>query len=446
MKTAKQIREEIDAARVELNAIVALATEEARELAAEEQTRVAEITDTLLPGLEKSLETRNKVDSEIKAANAARIAAELDRQMSNGGDVTAIRLPAKARKFSNLKAYDGPDAQRDAYVAGSVFLAGVYGNQHAIEFCSNHGLGGITNTMSGGISGAKGGFLVPDEMSSAIVRLREERGVFPRYANSVPMGSDNITIPRLIADVTATWTGETDEITASDATLGGAELVAKKLACLTKVSTELDEDAVVQIGDIITTSMAYAMADKIDEAGFNGDGTSTYGGVTGLVSALNAAAVQDAASGNVSAATLDLTDFEATMALLPMYDGATPRWFCHSAFYYNSMLRLSAAAGGNTITDIANGGMPMFLGYPVTFVQVMPSAPGVSTIGCYFGDLRLTATIGTRRATNTAVTTERYFEFDLIGIRSTERVAINVHERGADVRTRPMVALKNAAS
>jgi HK97 family phage major capsid protein len=110
------------------------------------------------------------------------------------------------------------------------------------------------------------------------------------------------------------------------------------------------------------------------------------------------------------------------------------------------MLRLSAAAGGNTITDIANGGMPMFLGYPVTFVQVMPSAPGVSTIGCYFGDLRLTATIGTRRATNTAVTTERYFEFDLIGIRSTERVAINVHERGADVRTRPMVALKNAAS
>jgi len=260
------------------------------------------------------------------------------------------------------------------------------------------------------------------------------------------MGSDNITIPRLIADVTCNWVGETDEITASDATLGAAELVAKKLASLTKISTELDEDAVVQIGDMVTTSMAYAAADLIDEAGFNGDGTSTYGGVTGLKNALNSAAVADAASGNVSAATLDLEDFQSAMALLPMYDGATPRWFCHSAFYYNAMLRLMAAAGGNTISDIANGGMPMFLGYPVTLVQVMPSAPGVSTIGCYFGDLRLTASLGTRRSTNVAVSTERYFEYDLIGIRSTERVAINVHERGDSIRTRPMVALKNAAS
>lgn len=445
MRTAKAIREDLDEVRDELQAIVNIATKEERELSAEEKTRVDEITDSVLPNLEKSLETREKVDNEIKVAAAARMAPQIERQQQEAetGTVAQFKVPARAKAHGKLKAYDN---DRDAYVAGSVFLAGAYGNQNAIEFCSNHGLGGITNTMSGGISGPKGGFLVPDEMSNAIVRLREERGVFPRFANNVPMGSDNITIPRLIADVTCSWIGETDEITASDATLGAAELVAKKLGSLTKISTELDEDAVVQIGDMVTTSMAYAAADKIDEAGFNGDGTSTYGGVTGLKNALNSAAVQDAASGNVSAATLDLTDFEAAMALLPMYDGASPVWFCHSAYYYNAMLRLSAAAGGNNIMDIANGGTRMFLGYPVQFVQVMPSAPGVSTIGAYFGDLRLTASMGTRRNSQVAVSTERYFEYDLIGIRHTERVAINVHERGDSIRTRPMVALKNAAS
>jgi HK97 family phage major capsid protein len=106
------------------------------------------------------------------------------------------------------------------------------------------------------------------------------------------------------------------------------------------------------------------------------------------------------------------------------------------------------AAGGNTNVTLANGvPTPMFLGYPVTFSQVMHSTvtTSASTIVAYFGDLRLGATYGTRRSARTEVSTERYFENDLIGIKTTERVAINVHERGADIRTRPILALKTAA-
>ena len=88
-----------------------------------------------------------------------------------------------------------------------------------------------------------------------------------------------------------------------------------------------------------------------------------------------------------------------------------------------------------------------FMGYPVTFTQVLPSTTGTlaSTIVAYFGDLSLAATLGVRRGVSTAVSTERYFDEDMIGVRCTERIAINVHERGADVNQRPIVALKTSS-
>jgi HK97 family phage major capsid protein len=319
----------------------------------------------------------------------------------------------------------------------------MFGSEAALRFCQSNGLQ-VNNLMSSS-DNSKGGFVVPEEMSQTLIRLREERGVFPQFANRVPMGADIIRIPRLLSDVTAYWTGEGAEITASDAVLGEAELMARKLSALTKVSSELDEDAVIDIGDMITQSMAYAMADKIDEAAFNGDGTSTYGSVLGLKNALASGAIHDALAGNVGASTLDLEDFEAVLGKYPQYPGASPRWFMNSAVYYASAFNLMNAAGGNTNVTLANGvTMPMFLGFPVTFTQVLPSTTGssINTILAYFGDLRLGAAYGVRRSVRTEVSLDRYFENDLIGIKCTERIAINIHERGDNIRNRPILALR----
>lgn len=451
MLTAKALSEAIDDLRNEVDAIVALATEEKRELSSDEQTRVNAVIEKELPEAESRLENRIKLDNVIKQRAAARLTEQIDRQQADDDQEAAprasIKVPATAKVHRQLQAFQGSDAERDAYVSGHAILAGILRNERSANWCREHGLH-INAALSTGTNSA-GGFLVPEEMQRTLIRLREERGVFPRYANSVPMGSDIITVPRLLADVTAYWTGEASEITASDVTLGSAELMARKLACLTKVSTELDEDAIIDIGDMVTQSMAYAMADKIDEAGFNGDGTSSYGGVLGLKNALHANAIQDAASGNTSALTLDLADFEACVGKYPQYPGASPRWFMHSAVFWASAARLADAAGGNTSQNIAGGpSQSMFLGYPVTFTQVLPSTTGssVSTILAYFGDLRLGCTVGTRRSVRTEVSTERYFENDQIGIKCTERIAINVHERGSTIRTRPVVALKTAAS
>lgn len=463
MKTSSQLREERAALQDEIDAIVAVSEREDRELHDEEAARCSEISLNLIPKINADMKTALAIErernnrAETRTFETKAIAGIEQTRLESGrvdasADTSAsrfptLKIPAKAKNHGPLKAYQGPDAERDAYVAGQVILAHVYGNDNAIRWCNTNGLN-VNMTMTSG-ENAKGGFVVPDEMSQALIRLREERGVFPQFANRVPMGADIIRIPRLLADITAYWVGEGIEITASDATLGSAELMARKLGALAKVSSELDQDAVIEIGDMLTQSMAYAMADKIDEAAFNGDGTSTYGGVLGLKNALNSGAIQDAVSGNTGATTLDLADFESTLGLYPQYPGASPRWFMNSAVYYASAFSLMNAAGGNTNITLANGvQQPMFLGFPVTFTQVMPSTTGASasTILAYFGDLRLGAAYGVRRSVRTEVSTDRYFENDLIGIKCTERVAINIHERGDSIRTRPIVALKTAAS
>ena len=458
MRSVRELNEYINDLRDELDAIVSIAEREKRDLNKDESDRATEITSELIPHAQKQLGTAIKIEAERSQRAKDRLESEIEMRSAEAaaGEVAAsratnrlegIKVPFKAKHYGELTAFQGEDAEREAYVAGQLYLAGIFGNSAARHWCATHGLS-IQGAMSTTTNSA-GGFLVPDELSRNLIRLRESRGVFPQYANRVPMGADIIRVPRLLTDVTAYWVGEATEITASDATLGDAELMARKIGALTKVSSELDEDAVVQIGDMLTTSMAYAMADKIDDAGFNGDGTSTYGGVLGLKNALDSNAIQDAASGNTGAVTLDLDDFENAIGKCGMYPGASNKWYMHSAVYYASAFRLMNAAGGNDNITLADGvRRPMFMGYPVVFTQVMTSTTGasVSTILAYFGDLRLSSSYGVRRSARTEISTERYFELDQIGVKMTERVAILNHERGDTIRTRPIVALKTAAS
>lgn len=435
------LRQELAESVARMKAVVDMAKEEERDLSDDEVAEIDRLENSI-PSIEAKIERMEKIDARTKALLDEKVSQAKAGDLPNDVEPSAaIKVPARAQVHRKLKAYD---SEKDAYISGQLLLANLFGNRRSQEWCDNHGFQNAMVTNDN----AAGGFVTTDEMQRALVRLREERGVFTQYANNVPMGADTITIPRVLSDVTAYWPGEGAEITASDLSLGEAELATKKLACLTKISSELDEDAVVDIAEMVTTSMAYAMADEVDDAAFNGDGTSNYGGFVGLKNALNANAINDAASGNTGASTLHLTDFEATVGKVGQYPGADYRWYVHSAVYWASMARLMDAGGGNRVQDLGAGPVLQFLGYPVVFTQVMPSATGASasTILCYFGDLRLGASYGTRRSMRTQVSVDRYFETDMIGIKATERIAVNIHERGDNIRNRPIVALKTASS
>lgn len=456
MRTAVELREQIAALKDECESIQAVADREGRDLNEEESARVEAILQDQVPTLNKKLKTANLLEKERLERATSRIEAERTIEAnqaqqlvsgvhsSSGDRWASLRIPVRNSVHGPLKAFKGEEAARDAYICGQWALANLYGSRKAMQFCEQHGIMGAMTSKDN----SSAGFLIPEEMSAAIVRNRETMGVFPQFANRFPMGSDVTNIARILADVTATWVGESIETDSGEPTIGQAKLVADKLMSMTRIPTEVDEDAIIDVGDMIVQSMAYASALKIDQAAFLGDGGNSYGGVVGLVNALHANAVVDAATGNDSAKTLDLEDFENVIGAVPDYPGMNGRWYMSKPVYYASAHRLMTAAGGNTTVTLANGVVePMFLGYPVTFVNVMPKTTGTlaSTIVAYFGDLRLAATYGVRRSQRTQVSAERYFELDQIAVKMTERLAMLVHETGDTDKTRPIVALKTAA-
>jgi HK97 family phage major capsid protein len=258
-----------------------------------------------------------------------------------------------------------------------------------------------------------------------------------------------MVIPRRAGGVTAYFVSENGEITASDKNWDAVSLTARKLAAMCRMSSEITEDSIVNLADDLTGEIAYAFAKKEDECLFLGDGSSTYGGIVGLKSAVAAGSKVTATGGNLAFKTLDLEDFEAMVGKLPEYAVAGARWYISRQGWANSMLRLAEAAGGNTVAQIAQGAPLQFLGFPVTISQVMNSTltDQASTDGlAYLGDLRLAASMGTRRGVSIAVDASRYFEFDQLAIKGTERFDLNVHEKGTASEAGPVIMLSTPGS
>lgn len=354
----------------------------------------------------------------------------------------------------SLKGFRSDQSGKEAaYRSGRFIRAVLFGDHNSREWCENHGMPLIRGAMETG-SNTLGGFLVPQEFSQAVIDLRESYGVLRQNIRVTPMGSDAMSIPKRLTGVTAYAVGDNQEITASDKTWEGVELIAKKWGALVKYSSELAEDAFISMADDLASEIAYAFAKIEDQSAFIGDGTSTYHGVTGITPKANdgnhAAALYTAASGNTAFSTLDNADFEGMMGKLPQYAAANAKWYISRVGYYQSMQRLMDAAGGVTMTELSNGiRVPMYLGYPVVFNQIMNVTTGAqaSTAGlAIFGDLSLAVAMGERRGFSVAVSTDRYFELDQLAIKGTERVAINVHSIGDGSTTGPLVVLKTPAS
>src|SRR5205085_2587133 len=127
----------------------------------------------------------------------------------------------------------------------------IFDDADARQWCRDNGVT-VAKAQSEGVNSA-GGFLVPTPMMDAIIDLREEFGVFRKSAQIIPMSSDTLAWPRRTGGLTANFIGEAVSVTESSATWDNVNLVAKKLGVLTRISTELSEDALVSIADLMTS-------------------------------------------------------------------------------------------------------------------------------------------------------------------------------------------------
>ncbi len=434
-------RAEIANLVAEVEAISLITEKEARAETAEEKARLEAITNKagLLDKLGEevaALEQRAAIMDRAITIASPRF-DDIDNATTSHGE-PVIRVPARARASQSLKGFKGPTAEADAYASGQFIRATIGQNANARQWCQDHGL--ITNAM-GENNDMLGGVLVIPQFESAIINLKEEFGVFGQYVRNVPMTSDQWIGPRRLSGLTAYAVTEAQEITASDANMNQVSLTAKKWGTLTRISSELNEDTIVAIADFLVGEIAFAHAVKEDQAGFLGDGATTYNGIMGLANVLNAGSVATAAAGQITAAGLTIAVFQDAVSKIPQFPGIAPRWFVNSAVYWNVMARLQLAAGGNTVENIGGGPVLQFMGYPVTFAQTLPKTIAASTKFAYFGDLSMAATKGNRRGVSIAADASRYFEFDQTAIRSTLRYDINIHERGTASEAGPIVQL-----
>jgi len=436
--TVRELREQAAFQAEEARKIKDLADQESRGLTEEEALAFDKFLKEA-DRLEKEAERQERLEATEKRLNEVK-ERKVPAETADGSRIEIKTNPMF--RFGKLRAFTGPKADADAYKSGKWIMATIMGDAAARQWCRDHGVEMRIQTES---INTAGGYVVPDEMERAVIDLRETYGMFRANARVLPMSSDHMNIPRRTGGVTAYFVGETTEITASDKSWSQVELTAKKLAALTRMSTDLNEDAIINIADDLANEMAWAFAQKEDQCGLDGDGTSTYGGMVGIRTRFvdgTHTAGQDAGTTPYTAwshGTL-ADEIVTLMSLLPTYALPRAKWYISPQGKAGLLDAIALAAGGNTTANIATGAQPMFAGFPIVVSAAMPSAPTNGTVAFLFGDLSLSTTFGDRRGITVKVSNERYIEYDQIGIQATERFCIVNHDLGDTSTAGPIVA------
>ena len=353
--------------------------------------------------------------------------------------VSNIEFPF-ASSESNVKHFS-PETRAEKEKLGYAFgmmakMVGT-GNKKAHQWLLDNGY--YTKGQNEGTD-ADGGYLVPQILAREVIFLRDKFGVMRQNARVMGMSSDNLNVPKNSASTTGYWVSENTNITPSQITFSNVQILAKKLAILTQVSSELNEDSIVDVGSALAEDMAYVMAYNEDLATFLGDGTSTYGGITGVWHALgnvnggnNAGYIYTAGNAVANWNNTTLADLRKLTSAIPQYaDTADAKFYMNRAFFQQVVCNDLDALNGNGFFDLtaAPGPNPTLFGYPVVYTQVMSNdpTPAADTPLAFFGNLKTGAIMGSRRDLRIQVSDQVGFISDSLYFRATERFGFQYHD------------------
>lgn len=420
--------------------------------------------------LEADAEKRAKQQARTVPGAARVTAFEAATPLPSGSEIVTpaparVTIPADVRRYNpqNFKGVrNGVGAEERAYRFGQWCLAqiswqmpGRYRFPQAEQWVERHMAANRTADATGSYN------LIPEEFGQDLIDLREQYGLARRLLKQVPMTSDTRTDPRRKGGLTAVFVAEGGAGTESNKVWDNVRLTAKDIMVLSRYTNQVNADASISIGDDLAGEIAYAYAQKEDDCAFNGDATSTYGGIIGARTRLdNCDGAGTDSAGLITGAgnswsALTLANFHSVAGVLPQFaDVPGAAWVTHRSFYYGVMQRLELAAGGVTARELATAerptGRPLFLGYPVEISQVMPGATASGQVCALLGAFQLGARLGDRQQDSIAFSEhatiggENVFERNQIAIRGTERVDIVVHDYGTATVAGPIVGLKTS--
>ena len=252
-------------------------------------------------------------------------------------------------------------------------------------------------TLAKDFTSTDAGNLIPEEYAATIVDLIQSYGVIERYALRVPMVRDKQNYSKKSARGAAAPMAEGQSVAETKPTLVPKALDASKWGYWIEIPSEVTEDASVAIGEMVAMDIAEAFALAIDQAGFLGDGSAAFNGVTGILNALIAEAV--VTGGGNAWGNLTLEHYAQAVGLLTpkAFQGVGPAWFMSSQHYWTTCVPLILATGGVTSGEVEGRRRQMLLGFPVEFTQVLPAASAANSIAAVIGNLRAGMAFGDRR-------------------------------------------------
>lgn len=268
------------------------------------------------------------------------------------------------------------------------------------------------------------GYLAPDEFVSQIIRHVNTFGVARSRLRIAPMSRERQKWPKFVGGFTVYYPDEAEAPTASDLSLGMVTLTAKKWAVLTFMSIELEEDSIAGLGEMIAEEFARAIAQAEDRNTFNGDGTSAYAGIVGVLKSPNVTSVVMADT-NTSFADVGYDDIVDLMIAPPdwvrkMEDTA----FFMSPEILGTVMKIKDLNGNPIFVPTPNEGfVGRLLGRPVVEVTQMPGTAddAISTAFMAFGSLRAWGMLGQRRAASIQRSTEVKWLEDMVALKVVPR-------------------------
>jgi HK97 family phage major capsid protein len=385
----------------------------------------------------KVAEARQKLDAIVNRCSA--LDAPVTREVREVAKPRAIQYGGRLRYFH--------DAEQ-AYRCGQFIAGYVLGDASAREWCERNDV--YTRAM-GGAQATKGDAFVDNVLSETLIRNVEEKNEVYNEMQRFPMVSDTLLVPKRTGGFSGNWVAENAEITTSDATATQVQLVASKYAVGVRVANELLADSVINLSEMVVQEFTTAYTAALTEAVVNGDGSSSYGSITGILdstggilAAGSAGTIHTTDVGNNLPTEVTVDDFTALLAMTPRYALDNAKFICSPYVYHQVMQRLDLAQG---VSSLQVGAGASFLGYQVVLSQAMPgSSAGAGDVIALFGDFSRAGAFGLRRDFEITSSTDRYIEYGQTALFGSLRATAKWHDLGGASTAGPVVGLKLGAA
>ncbi|MFN3312815.1 MAG: phage major capsid protein [Hyphomonas sp.] len=228
---------------------------------------------------------------------------------------------------------------------------------------------------------ANGGYLVPTEQGSEILKLLTEMSPLRQYANVQTVTGSEIVFPTLLSGINAVWTEEGGDMTESEPTFGQVKIVNHEVSSYYVATNKVLEDNAYDLEGEMNTEIAKGFAQGEGLAFVKGTGT---GRPRGLMTAPGIAEVKTGVAANFPAAN--------PMDVLITMQHAIPTFHARSAVWLmnrntiSTIRKFKDAQGQYLVTDPKDGGVMRLLGNPIVEMPDMDNI-GAGTAPIMFGDM-----------------------------------------------------------